>query len=100
MRLLVCAALLVSLAGPAVAWCSLRQPLIEGLQETYRETQAFSGLTKTLEDGEVVLEIWISVETGSFTILLTRPNGVTCVAATGTDLFEVIPKPVVEGEPG
>jgi hypothetical protein len=39
-----------------------------------------------------VVEFWASEKTGSFTVLVTYPNGVTCILASGQNWIE---KPVL-----
>ncbi len=38
-----------------------------------------------------VFEVWASEKTGSWTILFTRPDGVTCIMATGHDWQSLSP---------
>lgn len=76
------AALLVLMAGQAGAQpapCFDRAMVAERLSDGYGETQFFVG---ELQDG--LLEVWISERTGTWTLLLTTPNGLTCVLSSGT----------------
>lgn len=79
------AALAIFLAAPA--WsssCAVRGVVIDRLQSAYGESQVGRGLQE--QDGNpVMLEVWASHETGSFTVILTNPRGVSCVVAAGTD---------------
>ncbi|WP_419740610.1 hypothetical protein [Ruegeria sp.] len=45
------------------------------------------------------MEVWTSRETGSYTVLVTHANGLSCIVAVGTDFFEAIPKVKVDGTP-
>ena len=67
--------------------CANRDMVVERLQSKYHEALAAGGIQKT-SPANAVVEVWASHETGTFTVLLTRPNGVTCVVATGTDLHQ------------
>ena len=64
--------------------CAQRDIVVDRLQELYDETHAGSGL-QTQSDSQALVEVWASEETGTFTVILTSPQGVSCVLATGTD---------------
>ena len=64
--------------------CANRDVVVERQQTKYKETLAAGGLQK-IQNSSSVLEVWATAETGTFTVMLTAPNGVTCVMATGTD---------------
>ena len=72
-----------ALAPPALAqsppMCLERSQLTEALQEAYHESPRGAGLQSPYQ----MLEIWSSPETGSFTVLVTRPDGISCVVASG-----------------
>jgi len=61
---------------PAV--CAERQTIADALAGHYGETPAAVGLTA---DG-LLMEVFAS-PSGSFTIVLTRPDGLSCVLLTG-----------------
>ncbi len=73
-----------ALAPPKVAHaqaaCNTRDTVVDRLGDKYQETIAARGL----QSSQQMLEIFASPETGSFTILLSRPDGTTCVVASGT----------------
>ena len=82
------AAVIVILAT-APAWaddapCAERDVVVDRLQTHYEEVHAGSGL-QTRSDTQALVEVWASRETGTFTVMLTSPNGVSCVLATGTN---------------
>ncbi len=86
-------------APPAFAQnCAQRDHVIAKLQDGYAEELAFGGLQKT-RGGQSVMEVWTSKETGSYTVLVTNANGISCIVAVGTDFFEAIPKITVDGTP-
>ncbi|MES0825505.1 hypothetical protein [Ruegeria sp. SCP11] len=86
-------------APPAFAQsCAQREHVIAKLQSSYSEELAFGGLQKT-RGAQAVLEVWTSKETGSYTVLVTQANGISCIVAVGTDFFEAIPKIKLKGEP-
>ncbi len=71
-----------ALAPPAFAQsmqCLPRAALVEKLTTTYHEEMTGGGL----QNPQQLLEIWSSDRTGSFTVFITRPNGVSCIMATG-----------------
>lgn len=61
--------------------CGDRNGLVGNLQEKYGESRKGIGMR-----GEAaVFEVWASEKTGSWTILFTRPDGVSCIMAAGHD---------------
>jgi hypothetical protein len=87
------------LTGPAFAQnCAPRPDVIAKLADTYGETLQFGGL-QTTRGGQAVLEVWVSDETGTYTVLLSHANGLSCIMAVGTDFFEAIPADEPAGNP-
>lgn len=78
-----CAAATSAFAGN----CAARDAVVQRLQTKYDEQLAMGGLQGT-RTTQAVMEVWASRETGTFTVLLTRPDGTTCIVAAGTDFFE------------
>ena len=74
--------------GPAHAqpFCAPRTTVLAGLEKTYKEEPVAIGLAST----GVVIEVLVA-PSGSFTIILTRPNGPGCVMAAGENR-ENLPK--------
>lgn len=78
------------------ASCAQRDHVIERLQTNFSEQLTVGGLQRT-QNMTSILEIWASEETGTYTVLLTNPNGFSCILAAGTDFFEATRKPVPQG---
>lgn len=73
---------MAALAPPlaaAQAVCAPRESVVAQLQEKYGEVRRGAGL----QDGAAVIELWSSPRTGSWTIIMSRPSGVSCVMAAG-----------------
>jgi hypothetical protein len=71
-----------ALAPPAPAQtvqCLQREALVEKLTTTYHEEMTGGGL----QNPQQLLEVWSSDSTGSFTVFITRPDGVSCILASG-----------------
>ena len=66
--------------------CGERSTVVASLEKTYSETPVSMGLASN----GAVIEILAS-PSGSFTIILTRPNGLSCVMAAG-ESWEDLPK--------
>lgn len=95
MKLITIIIAVCALAGPVSAQvdnkCADRQSVLNALVVEYGETrQAVS-----LGADNSIVEIHASSETGSWTITVTHPNGITCMVAAGT-AFELLNEP--EGE--
>ena len=59
--------------------CADRAEVIDKLHKKYGETRQSIGLNRT----SGVIETYASLETGTWTILLTLPNGQACMVAAG-----------------
>ena len=66
--------------------CGKRADIVRQLGEKYGETRRSMGLA----DGRGVVELYASEETGSWTILITSPQGIACLMAAG-QAFQIEP---------
>ena len=73
-------------AATAGSACTDRRTLATALEKTHSEVPVSIGLERT----GLVIEVFAS-PTGSFTIVLTRPSGESCVMAAG-ESWEDLPK--------
>ena len=76
----------------ADAVCGERRAIIADLEKTYSEVPVSIGL----ETNGSVIEVLAS-PSGSFTIILTQPNGLACVMAAGEN-WENLPKRLTTGK--
>lgn len=76
--------------------CANRDIVVERLQSKYSENLTAGGLQSS-QNSTALVEVWASEETGTFTVMLTTPNGLTCVVATGTDWQNFAPGEEVIG---
>ena len=65
--------------------CAPRDLVVTRLAEGYGETRQSIGLGAN----NSVIEVFASDETGSWTITMTAPNGITCLMASG-QAFEML----------
>ncbi|UWR03405.1 hypothetical protein K3740_01465 [Ruegeria conchae] len=65
--------------------CAPREDVIKRLAKTYGETRRGIGIARQ----GAVMEVFASDRTGSWTIVVTLPEGVTCLIASGQS-FEVL----------
>lgn len=90
---------MAAIAPPALAAnCALRDGLVEQLQKQYSERLTAGGLQKS-NAVDTMIEVWSSTDTGSFTVLMTHPTGISCVVASGQNYFEVAMPIVLPGLP-
>jgi len=76
--------------------CAARDKVVGKLSSGYGETFAGGGL----QNSNRIYEVWLSEEKGTWTILMTRPDGSTCVMASGTHWREGLPaKAIPKGTP-
>jgi hypothetical protein len=71
--------------------CAARSEVVRKLEERFGETLRSIGLHQ--DDG--VVEIYSSAATGTWTILMTRPDGMSCLLAAG-ELWEQDVKPITK----
>lgn len=67
--------------------CAPRVVVLDHLAQNFGETRQYIGLG---QDGHVI-EVFASTDSGTWTITVTLPNGLTCLVASG-DAFEAIAK--------
>ena len=83
-KIIPSAAMAACLALPAAAQsagCAPREVVVDRLDRSYGEVYAGGGL----QGRSAMFEIWVSSEDKTWTILMTRPDGIACVVAAGTD---------------
>jgi len=71
-----------ALAPPALAQslsCLPRDTLVQKLETGFGERLVGGGL----QSAQRLLEVWSSDETGTFTVFVTSPGGISCIVATG-----------------
>lgn len=88
-------ALALTACAPAHAQnaCGDRESVVDRLAEGYGETRRSIGLAPN----NAVLEMFASLETGTWTIIVTQASGLTCVVATGQAYEEFDPEIVPSG---
>ena len=94
LKSLAIAAVLLPTSLHAQANCAARDAVVDKLAVKYGE--AFGG--GGLQSAESIFEVWISQEKGTWTILMTRADGVSCIMASGTNWREGLKVPA--GIPG
>jgi hypothetical protein len=89
----------VTVAAPAFAEnagrCAERTAITERLKSGYGEQYVGGGL----RNAESIFEVWQSAEHGTWTILMTLPDGRSCVMAAGTNWRDSLPEQAA-GIPG
>lgn len=73
--------------------CAPRPTVLERLAGTYGETRQAIGLGVN----NAVIEVFASDETGTWTITVTLPNGITCLVAAG-EAFERVSEELPPGD--
>jgi hypothetical protein len=63
------------------AFCAERSQIAERLSANYSEQMTGGGM----QSANGLIEVWTSPTGTTWTILMTRPDGISCVMATGTD---------------
>lgn len=85
---LIFATLVFAIAAPSIVQartvCAERESMISQLKKQFGESERGVGLS----GAEALVEIWSSEKTGTWTIVMTRPNGIACVMASGQSWIE------------
>ena len=91
LKMITAAAFATALSLPAMAQtvCGERTKFLDHLSHGYKEAPAAMGLVSN----GALLEVLVSKQ-GSWTIIVTRPNGMSCVVAAG-EAWEELPKLVL-----
>lgn len=89
------ALILVTHQAHASEQCGPHEKVTEVLAQIYGEARQSIGL-----NGEQrVMEMFVNAKTGSWTITVTLPDGITCLVATGEN-FETLAEPLpAKGDP-
>ena len=74
--------------APAQMRCGQRAEVIRHLETRFGETQRSIGL----QEGRGIVEIFANPDSGSWTILLTTPEGVSCLMAAGDSFRDRAPR--------
>jgi len=74
--------------------CGQRAAIVEKLNNKYGESVQGVGLAAN----NSILEVFASAETGSWTITVTMPNGMTCLVASGQAWEAIQSGPIASGE--
>lgn len=84
---LILGSILTAPAALAQPVCGAHNTVSENLKEAYAEAPISMGVTT----GGGIIEVFASDE-GSWTMVITQPNGVSCLIAVGQS-WENLPKP-------
>ncbi|KPA19871.1 hypothetical protein shim_38300 [Shimia sp. SK013] len=65
--------------------CAERDDVVARLSSKYSEALTAGGLQGVTTNKTTLVEVWVSEKTGTFTVIMTNPMGVSCIVAAGTD---------------
>lgn len=101
MRALLAAAVaLAALSAPAGALaCEPREAVLARLARSHGEAPAGAGLATLGAGAGAVVEIVANPATGTWTLLVTRPDGASCAVSAGEGWRPARPEPIPEGDP-
>ncbi len=87
--------ILAANAVDAAPQCGLRPDVLAALSSQFGETRRGMGIAAD----NTVMEIFASAVTGSWTLTVTLPTGMTCLVASGQN-FETVAEPLpAKGDP-
>jgi hypothetical protein len=89
---------MAAIAPPAQAQtCAPREVIVERLKHQFDESLSSAGLQKG-RSVDVIVEIWSSQGSGTFTVLLSHPTGLSCLVASGQHYF-IVPEHDLRNDP-
>lgn len=91
--LVACNVLGLFTTAHAQAPCGDRDTAIQSLFDDYGEVVRVRAISK----GGELLEVLVNEESGSYTVLVTRPGGPTCGVDSGYNFTLIAPEPKGEG---
>ena len=74
--------------------CAPHGAVVTHLQENYDERRHMLGMTAN----GLILELFVAQTSGTWTITVTRPDGITCLVASGTNA-DLVPTPSADFDP-
>lgn len=79
----------------ALSACAQRDLVISKLENSFGESRLAVGLRGQAS----LLEIWASAESGTWTILVTNTDGISCVMASGDSWHDMPATRAIHGAP-
>jgi hypothetical protein len=92
------AGLIFATQAALAAQCAPREQVVAGLATRFDEVLRGAGLTAAPDGRAQVVEIFTSAS-GSWTIVVTRPDGQTCLVASGQAWEDITEELPAKGEP-
>lgn len=92
------AGLIFATQAAIAAQCAPREQVVAGLATGFDEVRRGAGLTAGPDARAQVVEIFTSAS-GSWTIVVTRPDGQTCLVASGQAWEDIAEELAAKGEP-
>lgn len=86
----VLAIAMVAFPASAQDICGDRDTMIANMASKYGETAQSAGVAPLDGSGVLIVENFVNAETGTWTLIVTGPDGRTCVLAIG-NRFRLIP---------
>jgi len=77
------------------ALCGLRDTVVDRLASRFSEQLVAGGL----QNAQSVVEFWASPETGTFTVLISHADGMSCIVSSGTNFHLSLPEAVIDDTP-
>ena len=98
MRIAAAAAAMLAISSQPVSAqhvCATRTDIVKSLQQEYQEAPSAMGMS----DNGAVIEVLSARDGKTWTILMTTPDGTSCVVATG-EMWEPLPEQVAKAGNG
>ena len=92
------AGLIFATQAALAAQCAPREQVVAGLATGFDEVRRGAGLTAAPDGRAQVVEIFTAAS-GSWTIVVTRPDGQTCLVASGQAWEDIAEELPAKGEP-
>ena len=76
--------------------CAPREAMLEQLESSFGETPAGQGM---IANGQMIGELTINPKDGNWTVMVTRPDGLSCIALGGDGWEFILSEEKPKGDP-
>ena len=85
--------MIFSAIGATAGMCGTRDAFVKALANKYHEAPIGAGMVMQIEGKTTVVELFKSKNGETWSLLVTSPDGKTCIIAVGQNWADVKPEP-------
>ena len=85
--------MIFSAIGATAGMCGTRDAFVKALANKYHEAPASAAMSRQMDGSIIVVEVLKSKNGETWSILVTNPEGKTCIIGAGQNWVDVVPEP-------